>query len=252
MIRVLLVDDEPLARTGLRVMLADEPDIEIVGEAGDGVEAVERILALRPDLVLLDVQMPGMDGFEVVRRVAPEHLPVVIFVTAYDAYALKAFEVHALDYLLKPPNADRLADALRRARRELSQEDRPGAAGLAAVAGGESAAPAAPATLRRFVVRERDRYLLVRDDEVVRIEAAGNYVEVHARGRVFLLRATLSGLAASLDPARFTRIHRSSIVNADRIQEITPDPSGDFVVRLDTGETLRMSRRYRDALIPRG
>lgn len=248
MIRTLLIDDEPLARAGLRALLAGEADLEVVGEAADGPAAVALICAERPDLVFLDVQMPGCDGIEVVRRVAGEHLPAIVFVSAYDRFALQAFEVYALDYLLKPPSRERLATAVQRARIELSQPDRPGTralAGLLAGTGGDAEEP-----LRRLMVRERDRCLFLRDDEIEWIGAAGNYVEVRARERTYLLRATISSLAARLDPGLFARIHRSTLVNRHRIRAITPESSGDFLVSLDSGVTLRLSRRFRAALSP--
>lgn len=247
MIRTLLVDDEPLARAALRARLAGEPDLDIVGEAGGGAEAVALVLAERPDLVLLDVQMPEIDGIEVVRRVAGQHLPAVIFVSAHDRFALRAFEVHAVDYLLKPVTAERLATALQRVRVALNAAERPDTAALAALIAEPGGAADAP--LRRLLVRERRHALLLRDDEVEWIAAAGNYVEVHARGRSFLRRGTIAELAARLDPALFARIHRSTLVARARVRRITPDPSGDFHVALEGGETLRMSRRYRAALL---
>lgn len=250
MIRTLLVDDEPLARAGLRALLAGEPDIEVVGEARDGPEAVERILSDQPDLVLLDVQMPGMDGIEVVRRVSEEHLPSIIFVSAYDRFAIDAFEVHALDYLLKPPSSPRLQAALDRVRSERSLQDRASAASIAALLEGRGGEPAGP--LRRLVIRDRDRAYLLRDEEVDWIGSAGNYVEVHARGRSHLLRATLTDLERQLDPKRFRRIHRTTLVNVDRVREIRSDPSGDSEVHLESGDVLRMSRRYRDPLLGHG
>ncbi|NOT33732.1 MAG: response regulator transcription factor [Candidatus Eisenbacteria bacterium] len=250
MIRTLIVDDEPLARQGLRHLLGAERDIEIVGESVDGGEAEEAIRAQLPDLVLLDIQMPDFDGFEVVRRVAGEHLPAVVFVTAHDEFALRAFEIHALDYLLKPVAPGRLRDAIERVRRELSLDERPGSQALARMIGGPSN-DATSAPLRRIVVKERDRFLLVRDDEVAWIEAAGNYVELHARGQCFLLRSTLTDLARQLDPERFARIHRSTMVAIDCVREIIPDGRGDFVVRLDQGVELRMSRGFREQLLPR-
>lgn len=246
MIRTLLVDDEPLARAALRARLASEPDITVVGEAGGGVEAVALILAECPDLVLLDVQMPELDGIEVVRRVAGQHLPAVVFVSAHDRHALRAFEVHAVDYLLKPVTGERLGTALQRVRTALAAAERPDTTALAALIADPTEAPGAP--LRRLLVKERRHALILRDDEVDWIAAAGNYVEVHARGRAFLLRGTIAHLQTRLDPALFARIHRSTLVARARVRRITPDPSGDFHVSLDTGDTLRMSRRYRAAL----
>jgi two-component system, LytTR family, response regulator len=251
-IRTLIVDDEPLARDGLRVRLQRESDVEIIGEAGDGPGAVDAIRSLHPDLVFLDIQMPGMDGFEILEQVAAEHLPIVVFVTAHDEHALRAFDVHALDYLLKPVADDRFLESLRRARAAMDAET-PVAEMRERLAGALDAQAAAtagsPAVIRRFVVKERGRYLLVPAEEVSWIGAAGNYAEIHARGGAHLVRATIADLAARLDPARFARIHRSTIVQIDRIREIIPEWHGDFDVVMEDGTTLRMSRGFRDRLL---
>ncbi len=248
MIRTLLVDDEPPARAGLRVRLAGERDIEIVGEAPDGPAAVEAIRSLRPDLVFLDVQMPGMDGFEVLSRAGGECLPIVVFVTAYDRYAIRAFDVHALDYLLKPYTAERLNQSLERARHELARE---GAQGPAAVAEMLDAREreAGAKSVQRWAVKDGPRFVLLKAEEVDWIEAAANYVRFHAKGKAYLLRGTLSALERSLDTTRFARIHRSIIVNVDRVKEIRPEWHGDFDVVLQDGKVLRMSRNYREALL---
>src|SRR5262245_49324366 len=189
MIRTVIADDEPLAREGVKVRLAQEPDIDVVGEATDGLTAVELIKRLTPDLVFLDVQMPGADGFDVLDQIAPVHLPIVIFVTAYDQYALKAFEANALDYLLKPYTKERFEQALNRARRELEiDEER---ANLVRLLESRQTSPAGRA-IRRFTVRDRDRYLLIKDDEIDWVESAANYVKLHARGRAFMLRMTMT------------------------------------------------------------
>jgi len=264
MIRTLIVDDEPLARTGLRVRLANEPDVTVVGEAADGPTAIEAIRSLTPDLLFLDIQMPGMDGFEVIDLVAMEHLPLVVFVTAHDEHAIHAFEVHALDYLLKPVSEARFTEAMRRARAALAPDAATAAdtahARLATALdwrdaernAGHNAALAQSPPLHRFVVKDRGRYLFVRADEVEWIEAAGNYAEIHARGTAYLVRATIADLTARLDPDRFARIHRSTIVQIDRIREIVPEWHGDFKVVLESGTTLRMSRGFRDRLLPGG
>jgi two-component system LytT family response regulator len=261
MIRTLVVDDEPLAREGVRVRLESERDVELVGEAGDGPAAVEAIRRLLPDLVVLDVQMPGIDGFEVLARVADTCLPAVIFVTAYDRYALRAFEVHALDYLLKPFTAARLHDAMNRVRRELERDgDRDDLAAVVGMIGARergrapdappgSQAPRDTHYTERWAVKDGERYLMLRADEVDWIEAAANYVRFHARDTSFLLRSTLAAVAGTLDPRRFARIHRSTIVNIDRVREVRPEWHGDFDVLLAGGQLLRMSRRYREALL---
>jgi two-component system LytT family response regulator len=272
-IRTVLVDDEPLAREGLRVRLGREEDIEIVGEAGDGQSAVDAILSLRPDLVFLDVQMPGFDGFDVVSRIASTHLPTIVFVTAYDRYALRAFEVHALDYLLKPIAHRRFQEALRRARHELASRERNAApspegtvdnVSLAAVAerlrrlldereAGAAARPSGPGDgpryAVRFTVRDGERYVLLRASDVDWAEASANYVRLHVGPRTYQLRTTMSDLERQLDPVQFTRIHRSAIVNLDRVREIRPEWHGEYEVALTTGTTLRLSRGYRDRLL---
>ncbi len=273
-IRTVLVDDEPLAREGLRVRLGREDDIEIVGEADDGQSAVDAILSLRPDLVFLDVQMPGFDGFEVVSRIASTHLPTIVFVTAYDRYALRAFEVHALDYVLKPIAHRRFQEALRRARHELTRRERDAVPpveangardddSLAAVAdrlrrllderesgsGSPVVATDGPRYALRFTVRDGERYVLVRAADVDWAEASANYVRLHVGPRTYQMRTTMSDLERQLDPAQFTRIHRSAIVNLDRIREIRPEWHGEYEVALTTGTTLRLSRGYRDRLL---
>ncbi len=256
MIRTLVVDDEPLAREGIRVRLAAERDVEVVGEAADGPAAVEAIRRLLPDLVMLDVQMPGMSGFEVLARVAGDCLPAVVFVTAHDSYALRAFEVHALDYLLKPFTAARLHEAVARARESLERDgDRADLdAMLRLIEERERSGPNPPADrrpglARRWALRDGERWLMLRADEVDWIEAAANYVRFHARGTAYLLRGTMAALEATLDPRQFARIHRSTIVNLDRVREVRPEWHGDFDVVLTSGQVLRMSRRYRQALL---
>jgi two-component system LytT family response regulator len=250
-IRALIVDDEPLGRQGVRTRLAAADDVRIVGEACDGAEAVEKIVALLPDLVFLDIQMPEMDGFQVLARVAERHLPCVVFISAFDRFALQAFEVHALDYLLKPWSLERFEEAMRRARAELGS---PEAGSRMRVAGLlDASSPAGPfARLRRFVVRDRERFVLLPVAEVDWIRAAENYVELHARGTTYLVRHTMKELARSLDPGQFARIHRSVIVRIDRIQDIRAGVSGDYQVTLVGGQQLPMSRTQRHVLITRG
>ncbi len=261
-IRTVLVDDEPLARHGLRVRLEREADIDVVGEAEDGPTAVETVLRLRPDLVFLDVQMPGFDGFEVVSRTAAEHLPNIVFVTAYDRYALKAFVVHALDYLLKPIAHRRFQEALRRARRELDRDASVEAADrLRAMLDAREAdrdsrlrpapEPAAPATpyVQRFTVRDGERLVLLRVADIDWVEAAANYVQFHAGARVFHERMTMAEVERKLDPSHFTRIHRSAIVNLDRVSAINPEWHGEYHVVLSTGKVLKLGRAFKDRLV---
>jgi two-component system LytT family response regulator len=258
-IRALIVDDEVLAREGIRVRLKDENDIEIVGEAADGPNAVRAIKKLTPDLVFLDVQVPGFDGFEILERVSGEYLPAVIFVTAYDKYAVKAFEAKALDYLLKPISRKRFQEAVGRVRSMLATEEALETAHKsliellqARVKGAQKGGPTdrSRAGALRLVVKDRHRFLLIKADEVDWVESAANYIDVHARGRSFLLRMTMHALEEKLDPVQFARIHRSTIVNVDKIREINTSCShGDFDVLLDDGTTLRLSRAYRDRLL---
>jgi two-component system LytT family response regulator len=247
-IRTLIVDDEPLARDALRILLGREHDIEIVGEAGSGDDAVAAILHHQPDLVLLDVQMPGCDGFQVLERVAEQYLPEVIFVTAFERHAVRAFDVHALDYLLKPVEEARLAQALRRARAALEQGmERDSPERLTALLDVRSGA--FDHGERRFVARERGHFVLVRTGEVQWIRSARNYVELHTARGMFLVRGTLGALERELNPFRFARIHRTVIVDLDRIRAITPNAYGDFEVLLDGGVKLPMSRTYRERVL---
>jgi len=210
-VRALIVDDEPLARRGVVLRLKKFKDVEIVGECEDGPSAVEKILTLAPDVVFLDVQMPGMDGFEVLRTIPRENLPSVIFLTAYEQHALRAFEVHALDYLLKPVDDDRFRVALQRARM---------------VGDHQSKLP----------------------EEIEWIAAAGDYAELHGSGRSHLIRETMNALEGKLDPAQFFRIHRSRIVRAKCIRELCPIDNREYLVKLSDGSEHRSSRSYADHL----
>lgn len=249
MIRVLIVDDEPIARRGIRQQLRSEAGLEVIGECGDGAAAVDAITGLAPDLVFLDIQMPEVGGFDVVEAIGVARMPAVVFVTAYDEHALRAFDVHAVDYVLKPIDRHRFRTAVERARRRLAdapgqldrQLDRRIAAAL-----GELGRPAHDYA-KRLAIKGDGRVILVDVDEVDRLEAAGNYVEVHSGARRHLVRETMASLEARLDPARFVRVSRSSIVNADRVRELQPMFNGDFVVVLRDGTKVAASRRYRAA-----
>ena len=245
MIRVLIVDDEPIARRGIRHQLRGEADLEVIGECGDGAAAIDAITGLAPDLVFLDIQMPEVDGFDVVEAIGVARMPAVVFVTAYDEHALRAFDVHAVDYVLKPIDRHRFRTAVERARRRLAhapgQLDRRIAAAL-----GELGRPAHDYA-KRLAIKGDGRVILVDVDEVDRLEAAGNYIEVHSGARHHLVRETMASLEARLDPARFVRVSRSSIVNAARARELQPMFNGDFVVVLRDGTKVAGSRRYRAA-----
>jgi len=251
-IRTLIVDDEPLAREGIRLRLAAEPDVAVVGECGNGREAVAAIRRDAPDLILLDVQMPGLDGFDVLAEVGPERMPLVIFVTAYDQHALRAFEVHALDYLLKPIDQDRFTQAVQQARARLQQHDlthlnRQLHALLDTLASPATAATDTGIPLQRLLIKTHGRIFFLPLDEVDWIEAAGDYVRLHAGPQRHLLRETMANLEQQL-PAHFQRIHRSIIVNLHQVRELRARDHGEYVVYLRDGTTLKLSRSYRERL----
>lgn len=243
-LRALIVDDEPHARARVRELLERENEVRIVGEAGDGDEAVRQITATRPDVVFLDVQMPERDGFGVLAAldVPP---PAVVFTTAHDAYALRAFEVHALDYLLKPYDRERFGQALTRARatvhRLAGSVDERLAALVDELRGGSP-------HLTRLAVKTAGKVRIVTVTDIDFIEASGNYLRLHAKGSSHLLRETMQNIEGRLDPERFIRIHRSTIVNLDRVAELEPDFHGDYTVKLTDGRKLALSRTYRDKL----
>jgi two-component system LytT family response regulator len=244
--RVLIVDDEPLARERLRTLLADEAGIEVVGEASDGRAAVDAIQTLSPDLVFLDVQLPGSTGFDVIESVGAGRMPFVIFVTAYDRYAPRAFDVHALDYLLKPFDRDRFRQSLARVRQQLEHRTA-GDLERRLIALVQDLKPA-HARVDRFVVKSGGRVFFVRNDEIDWIEAAGNYVKLHVGSDSHLFRETMNAVEARLDPDQFFRIHRSHIVNIERIRELQPWFNGEYVVFLKNGTRLTLSRGYRERL----
>jgi two-component system LytT family response regulator len=272
MIRVLIVDDEPLARRGIRTRLSEAGDIEIVGECENGRQAVSAIREEKPHVVFLDIQMPGMDGFEVIAEIGADEIPVVVFVTAFDRHAVRAFDVHALDYLLKPIDDERFEQALGRARAILA-EKRLGELGRR-VAGllddlgvperlsPEQLSVSRSSTARqqteqeqpgrgrtvRFVIRSGARVQFVAADEIDWVEAAGDYVRIHAGKTAHLLRETMAAMQERLDSDRFLRIHRSTIVNTARIKELEPYFNGEYFVILEDGTKLKTSRGYRDAL----
>ena len=245
-IRTLIVDDEPLARERLVSLLSAEPDIEVVGQCRDGEEAVTSITDLSPGLVYLDVQMPQMNGFEVIEAVGSEKMPLVIFVTAYDQHALRAFQVRALDYLLKPFDRERFAEAVQRARKQIERNETGdlGKRLLALVKDLRKDQPKA----ERLVVKSGGRLFFLRADEIDWVEAAGNYVRLHVGTDVHMLRETMNSIESRLNPELFVRIHRSHIVNIERIKELQPWFNGDYVVILRDGTRLTLSRGYREKL----
>jgi two-component system LytT family response regulator len=245
-IRVLIVDDEPLARDGVRLHLENEPDTLVVGESENGEEAVEHIQTLNPDLVFLDVQMPGLDGFGVVEAIGADRMPVTIFCTAYDQFALRAFDAHAIDYVLKPFDPDRFRRSVERARNQIRGRKRSEVEDRLSAMLGELRGRRD--FLERIVVRSGGRILILRVEDIDWLEAASNYVRIHAGGRQYLLRDTMSNLEARLDPDQFVRIHRSTIVRLDRIKELEPLFQGDYVLILEDGTRLTSSRGYRDKL----
>lgn len=258
-IRVVVVDDEPLARTGLLRLLQQEPDITVVAEGRSGPEAVHLIRAYRPDLIFLDIQMPEMDGFEVIQSLQHNERPAIIFVAACDRYAVRAFDVHALDYLLKPYSPDRLRLAVDRARQNLRHHnDTAQPDEMLSDMHRERTPTGPPATvesggagrryLERIVIKSTGRIEFLKILDVDWIEAAADYVRLHARGREHIVRAKISDLEQRLDPHAFLRIHRSTIVRLDRIKELRPLFHGDFLVVLHDSTELTLSRSYRGRL----
>lgn len=252
-IRTLIVDDEPLARRNLRVLLEQDPQIEILEECRNGREAVKAVESLSPDLLFLDIQMPEMDGFDVLEQVGTNKVPAIIFVTAFDQYALKAFEVHALDYLLKPFDDNRFAHALKRAKmqieaREINKVSKRLLALLEERETQRESASGKKGYLKRLMVKLANRVILLNVDEIDWIEADGNYAKLHVAKKSHLLREKMNDLESQLDPDKFVRIHRSIIVNLTRIKEMHPHFNGDYIVVLDDGRQLRLSRSRRDHL----
>lgn len=247
-LRVLLVDDEALARQRLEDLLKTQENVEIVGTADNGEAAVESIRTLRPDLVFLDIQMPGKTGLDVIRTIGPQDMPATVFVTAYDQYALKAFDLAAIDYLVKPFDDERFEQAFARARRlvELEEVDRLSEQ-LRAVLYGGGTAGAAPVAgkaeyLERIAVETRGQVRVVPVEDIEYITASGPYAELHVGGRAHVIRERMQMLEERLDPAKFFRIHRSAIVRLDQIETLLRDPGGDYGVKLRGGVQLSVSR----------
>jgi two-component system, LytTR family, response regulator len=247
-IRVLIVDDEPVARRGLRNKLRDAADVEIIGEAGNGRDAVEIIIETRPDLVFLDVQMPLLDGFRVIENLDQESLPAIVFVTAFDEHAIRAFEINALDYLLKPVDPKRLQKTLQRAREQIrgartNERDEKLFALLR-----DMQSLKTEEYLQRFVVKKAGRIFFLDASEIEWISSEGNYVQLHSKGSTHLLRETMDGLESKLDPQEFVRIRRSTIVRVEGVKELQAFFNGEYALILKDGTRLQSSRRYRKNL----
>jgi two-component system LytT family response regulator len=242
---VLIVDDEPLAREGLRMLLADDPEITTVQEAKNGLEAIQWVREGRPDLVFLDVQMPEMDGFSVVHEIGPEQMPAVVFVTAHDQYAIRAFEINAIDYLLKPVTGERFLQSLARAKVRLRSRDPHQQSQIISLLE-TIASPFRYVNRVAILSAGKTSFLYVKD--VHWIQAAENYVELHTAQASHLLHVTMNTLEKSLDPETFARIHRSLIVNVRRVKEIQPAGHGEYTLLLDSGARLQSGRTYHERI----
>jgi two-component system LytT family response regulator len=245
-IRTLIVDDEALARKRIKTLLANDSDIEVIGECSDGEKAIETIRALTPDLVFLDIQMPAMNGFDVIRSVGSERMPMIIFVTAYDRYALKAFEVHAVDYLLKPFNRARFELTLAHAKILIRRL--PGGVINNQLMTLLRGLQRSHDLSERFMIKSAGRIVFLRAEDIDWIESVGNYVRLHVGRDSHLMRETMGGMELRLDPQKFLRIHRSTMVNIDRVKELQPWAKGEYMVIMRDGARLSMSRRYRERL----
>jgi two-component system LytT family response regulator len=231
--RALIVDDEPLARDGMRLLLSEYPDIQLVGEAGNGTEALALVDLVEPDLMFVDVQMPGMSGIELAAALPEDRTPTIVFITAYDEFALRAFDVHALDYVLKPIDETRFAEAIRRARAQHEL--------------GAKRLPPKPPLTTKLSIRDGDSIVFVPVDDIDWVEAADYYVEIHAGDASYLMRETMQRLQSMLDE-RFIRIHRSRLVNRDRVREVRWESRGEMVVVLTSGVVLKVARSCRAKL----
>jgi two-component system, LytTR family, response regulator len=260
-IRAIVVDDELLAHKALRAMLKDDPEMEVIAECRNGKEAVKAIREQSPDIVFLDIQMPEMDGFQVVEEIGVARMPVTVFVTAYDKHALRAFEAHALDYLLKPFDHDRFNTALQRAKTFVRQQKlgeineslfavlkdlKPKSDELPS----ETGKVAEKEPIDRVVIKSGGRIYFLKTEEIDWVEGTSNYLTLHSANGTHLIRETMGAFHAKLDPKKFLRIHRSTIVNIDRIKDITPLFKGEYIISLTTGKRLRSSRGYRHELRP--
>jgi two-component system LytT family response regulator len=253
-IRTLIVDDEPLARRNIRLLLKEDPEIELLGECGSGAEALKVIQKQPPDLLFLDIQMPEMSGFDVLEQIDTERIPAIVFVTAFDQYAIRAFEVHALDYLLKPFNDARFEKALRQAKSQIEQREiNQLSKRLVHLLEDRNASPlreraAASNYISRLMIKTASRVFFLKVDEIDWIEAADYYVKLHVGRKGHLLRETMADMEAKLDPEKFLRIHRSAIVNLDRVKEMHTHFNGEYLVILQDGTELKLSRSRREQL----
>ena len=245
--RTIIADDESPARQKLRIMLSSEPGVQILAECRDGDETIRALAEFKPDLLMLDIQMPDFDGFEILSRVSADAMPIVIFTTAYDRHAVRAFEAHALDYLLKPFDQERLHQAINRARAELLRANDQSATHRILDFLSESAERQSRSD-RRLVVRAGGRIVFLSFDEIDWVEAAANYVKINAGRQSYLLRKGIGEMEERLGPSQFVRIHRSMIVNIKRIKELQPVNSGEYIVVLKDGKELSCSRGYRAGL----
>jgi len=263
-LRTILVDDEPLARRLLRALLEDLPEIELVAECRNGREVIETAGEIEPDLLILDIQMPGLSGFDVVKAMQSDIMPMVIFCTAYQRYAIDAFDLHAVDYLLKPVDGKRLRRAVSRALQRFQEdsdsvEHKPPLLGAIdeiakRVAGRsdgrhpERSSEEALAADRKIAIKDHESTVLVDIDDIDWVDAAGDYMCVHVKGETLVMRSTLKSLMSRLDGDRFKRIHRSTVVNLDRIVKATPLHKGEYILDLDCDQQLKVSRNYREAI----
>lgn len=247
-IATLVVDDEPLARRAIVRLLQDDPDVELLGECGDGASAVAAIRGRSPDLVFLDIQMPAMTGLDVVAAIGAERMPPTVFVTAFEQYAVRAFEANAVDYLVKPFSRERFAGTLQRVKTRLAAND-DATRGSARILQAIAELRQRDDYLERIPVRTDERVVFVDVDDIVWIKASGNTVLIHLADRVHELRDTMNALGARLDPRRFARVHRSAIINVRRVRDIHPWFNGYHVVTMDTGQQLRMSRYQHEAFL---
>lgn len=246
-ISVLIVDDEPFARDKIRTLLADEADFIVDGECGNGKEAVQAIHSQQPDVVFLDIQMPEMNGFEVLQNLDMAALPIIVFVTAFDEFAVNAFEIHALDYLLKPFDYERFHKTVERIRSHIRKSDSGGLTFRLEML--LEQLENKPKYLQRLMIKSRGDIYFLKTDEIDWIEASGNYITIYTGKKTHLLRESISGIAEKLDPEKFARIHRSQIVNIERIDKLNSDMHGEYIITLNNGKALLLSRTYRDNLL---